>query len=376
MLAISPVGMIGPLAGDIARTWNLTPEVVGLTIMFLSLPAVFIGVLMGWLIDRLGARRMLVISASAIFLASLTSTFATSLLWLQLGLLITGISFIAVLTAAQVLIMITTEGNRQVRALAFWSTVAPVGLAAGMLIVARFAGSAGWQMGFGLHATLLAVLIASAFLVPNVRGSAQPGLPRESSARVLRNMRVLRLGLAFACGVLVAFGVVTVLPMFLERFHELAPSTVAPLLAISSLAGILGSLGTGVLLTRGLSPRSVALLIAGLAWVSAVATFAPGMPLLIIAAGVLLLQLAGGGCIALVFALLPRLVESPAQAGTAAGLVNQLQGLGSAAAAPLFFGLLGTGLPVTFVVATAAAWLAFLLLVPVWQRARPLPATA
>ncbi|KQK61080.1 hypothetical protein AOX61_10370 [Pseudomonas aeruginosa] len=84
--------------------------------------------------------------------------------------------------------------------------------------------------------------------------------------------------------------------------------------------------------------------------------------------GAVLQQIAVGGFIALTYALLPRALPDPGMAGTAAGMVGQITGIGATLSAPIFFSALAMGQWSYFLIILLVAWGSSLLLLPVWSR--------
>ncbi|WP_437521612.1 hypothetical protein WME79_29390 [Sorangium sp. So ce726] len=92
---------------------------------------------------------------------------------------------------------------------AFWSRYTPVGIALGLLMAARFAGTGHWRGSYLLHMVLFAVLAAAGMLLPRV-----PRRPRRTASAglfaVWTQVGPLRLSLTFAVLVVMGFGLNTV----------------------------------------------------------------------------------------------------------------------------------------------------------------------
>lgn len=364
LAATSALGMMGPIAGDIGEAFGVSGQAVGFAIAGQLLPLAFAGVLMGWLIDRLGPRPLLGLGVLVIALCSLINAYTQSFTVLRGVLLLEGIALVALLTAGQGLLMITTAGARQVKALTLWSTVMPVGYALGLLLVSPFAGGENWQGGFLLHGLVLLVLACGSVLLPRVRLPAAPG----GSFAVLRNSRVLRFGIALSLSALAGIGTSAVGALYLHQVHGLALAQSAQIMALASLAGVLGSVLIGLLLTCGWQGLSAAALVVTVALLGGLAFYVPWGLVPLAMAGAVLQQVAVGGFIALTYALLPRALPDPSMAGTAAGLVGQITGIGATLSAPLFFATLAQGQWVLFLVIVGVAWIGSLLVLPLWRR--------
>ncbi|MBA1200399.1 MFS transporter [Pseudomonas capeferrum] len=367
LAATSALGMMGPLADDIGRAFAVSGSVVGIAIAGQLLPLAFAGIPMGWLIDRIGPRPLLGVGVLCLAACSLANGLLGSFGLLRLSLLMEGIALVAVLTAGQVMLMVTTEGRRQVQALTLWSTVMPVGYALGLLLVSPFAGGAGWQTGFLLHAGVLVVLALTVPLLPDVRLRVGAG----SGFGVLRNVRVLRFGLGLSMSALAGIGTSAVGALYLSQAHGIELARSAQMMALASVSGVAGSLLVGLLLTRGWPGLPIGVLVVVIALTGGVAFYVPWGWLAVAWGGAILQQLAVGGFIALTYALLPRALPDPGMAGTAAGMVGQITGIGATLSAPVFFAALAYGQWSYFLVILLIAWGGSLLLLPVWSRAAP-----
>lgn len=364
LLGTSALGMMGPLVGDIARAFAVPEPSVGFAIAGQLLPLAFAGLAVGWLIDRFGPKPLLGIGLLAMAGCGLLNACTTDFNWLRIALLLQGITLVTVLTAGQGLLMIGTQGRRQVQAMTLWSTVMPVGYALGLLLVSGFAGTASWRLGFMIHGVAALVLAVASLLLVAVRVPPSVG----STLTVLRNTQVLRLGFALSLSALAGIGTNAVGALYLNQVHGLALDRSAQLMALASLSGIVGSFATGLLLTRGGSPRRTATLIVVTALLGAVLFYSPSGRIDLALGGAVLQQLAVGAFIALTYALLPRAIPEPSMAGSAAGLVGQITGIGASLSAPLFFATLGLAQWSYFLAIVGGAWVAGLLMLPVWRR--------
>jgi predicted MFS family arabinose efflux permease len=369
--AAASLGLMGPIAADIAAGFAVTPQDVGLAIAGQLLPLAVAGFPIGWLIGRLGSRFTLRVALCGLALSALGNHLAGGFGALRLSLLLQGLCFVGVMTAGQAGLMLATEGRRQVQALTLWATGVPIGYAAGLLMVSGFAGTPGWRGAFLLHAAVAGgLLLGSLVLLPAVGRAGGAG---AAVGGVLRNVRVLRLGFALGLGSLAGLGSNAVLPLHLQQALSIAPAASAQLLALASLAGVVGSIVVGTLLAKGWPAMRVAWLVGAVAAAGALVTFLPGMAWPAVATGIVMMQLTVGGSIALCFTVLPRLLADPAQSGVAAGLVGQISGIGASLSAPLFFAALGLQNPVVLAALVIGAWTLLLMLIPTRKLAPEAP---
>lgn len=360
LAATSPLGMMGPLVGDIQRHFGVDSQAVGIALAGQLLPLAFAGMLMGWLIGRLGQRRLLTSGVLLMALCAFVNSATTSFPLFRGLLLLQGLALVALLTSGQSLLMIMTSGRQQVQALTLWSTVAPVGYALGAMLVSPFAGSELWQNGFRTHGAALLLLGIASLALPRIRLRLAAGNLRA----VLRNVGVLRFGLGLSLASLAGVGTNVVGALYLNQVHGVSPGQSAQIMAIASLSGIAGSLVAGALLARGMSGRLIGGLIVATAMSGGIAFYVPWGMLPVALGGAIAQQAAMGGFIAVTYSLLPRALPDPGMSGPAVGLVSQITGFGATVAAPLFLTVLALGQWSYLLSLMALAWVASLLLMP------------
>ncbi|SCZ05958.1 MULTISPECIES: MFS transporter [unclassified Pseudomonas] len=370
LVGTSALGMMGPLSTDISRTFGVTASAVGMAIAGQLIPLAFAGLLMGWLIDRIGPRPLLLIGLLAMGASSFANSWLETFDALRITLLIEGVALVSLLTSGQGLLMMFTTGKQQVQSLTLWSTVMPVGYSIGLLLVSPYAGGDTWREAFLCHAIIAGCLCFVFLGIPGLRiVSKGNGL-----TEVLCNKRVLRFGFSLSLSALAGIGSSAVGAIYLSKIHGMEMGLAAQSMAVASLCGILGSIIIGGLLAKGWSAALLAMLILASATIGSFIFYWPSGVLPFVVGGAMLLQLCVGGFIAFVFSLLPRVLSEPGQSGAAAGLVGQITGIGAALSAPLYFTTLQMGHWYYFVVITVLAWGASYLLLP--MRSRSVSATA
>ncbi|MNC21061.1 putative transporter [compost metagenome] len=370
LVGTSALGMMGPITKDISRTFGVTASSVGMAIAGQLLPLAFAGLLMGWLIDRMGARPLLIIGLFAMGASSLANSWLETFDALRITLLIEGVALVALLTSGQGLLMMFTSGKQQVKALTLWSTVMPVGYSIGLLLVSPYAGGDKWREAFLCHAIIAGCLCFVFFGIPGLRVVSKG----NSLTEVLRNKSVVRFGFSLSLSALAGVGSSAIGAIYLNQVHGMEMGLAAQSMAVASLCGVLGSIIIGGLLAKAWNAALLATLILASAILGGFIFYWPSGVLPFAVAGAMLLQLCVGGFIAFVFSMLPRVLSEPGQSGAAAGLVGQITGIGAALSAPLYFTTLQMGQWYYFVVITVLAWAASYLLLP--MRSRSVSATA
>jgi MFS family permease len=360
LVGTSALGMMGPLSADVGHTFDVTTSAVGMAIAGQLLPLAFAGLLMGWLIDRIGPRPLLVIGLFIMGTSSLANAWLESFNMLRITLLVEGFALVALLTSGQGLLMMFTSGKQQVQALTLWSTVMPVGYSVGLVLVSPYAGGDSWREAFLCHAIIAALLFFAFPGIPGLRVQSRG----NSLTEVLRNNRVVRFGFSLSLSALAGVGSSAVGAIYLNQVHGLGMGLAAQSMAAASLCGVVGSILIGGLLTKGWGSNLLASFILACAILGGFTFYWPSGVISLAIAGAMLLQLCVGGFIALVFSLLPRALSDTGQSGAAAGLVGQITGIGAALSAPLFFTTLETGHWYYFLVITVFAWGASYFILP------------
>jgi MFS family permease len=367
VLSMAAVGVVAALTLDLAAAFGVTKKAVGLALSVFSLPSAVAAIFCGGIIDRFGPKRVIVASCGLAALAEIVAALLHSMPGLTLSLLLSGIGYTGISVSAPVMFVAAATGGRRVRAMSLWSTYAPTGFAAGLLLAAPFAGSSHWMAPLLIHGGLMAfATAAAAVLLPT-----PPSLGRTSLAEQLRGFTavfaeapVLRLALTAAIPCALSYGTSLVAPAYLAQVHGVAMAESATGVAVVKGAAMaLCGLATGALLARSPNiPRLfTALAILGVA--AQVAVFWPGSSFGFAIVGLGAWLVAYGGITGVAMSLLPTVIRSPSQSGAASGLIGQTMSLFSFAAPTVYFGLQGwtgfvllAGLGLAICVAALPAW--------------------
>lgn len=355
LASMAQVGVVAALTLDLAGALGLTAAQIGQGLALFSLPSALLAVPCGALVDRVGARRVLVWSGLAGGLADALAVAGGSPAALYAALLLSGLAFTGISVAAPALLAAAYAGARQVRAMALWSTYAPAGFALGLVLGAPFAQTGHWVLPLALHGALLGILGLWALALPHLvpaRPVQAGGLPDRRAAwrelgLVLRQPGVLRLALAVAVPSAISYGTSLVAPAWLARVHGASMAESATVVAAAKgVAMMLGGLAAGAVLARAGQRR---VLFAGLALVGALAQallFWPGGSLLLATAALFAWLLAFSGLGAVAMAQLPALAQAGSatggnRQGTVSGVVGQAISLLSFLAPAVYFGMSG-----------------------------------
>ncbi len=360
VLAVMSLVLMVPLRGDFLARGGLDAGQYGLLIGLIGIPAAALATFSGGLIDRFGPRIMMVGGTFLFAAANLAYSAITGPSLFFLFRLIEGAALSVVLAAGPTLIMRTTDGKRQVSAMTFWSTATPTAISLGMLLSGSFAGTEQWRAVFVIFAVALVVAGCAGLLLPRLAAQEAGKVSFASQVRGLfegyRQTDVVKLAIVLFLVSMTSLGLNVILPTYISQTHAVSVASASALVAGANLAMIVGAFLVGVLLTKGIAPRTMLAAMAAGAVSLAVAILSPattmGALALVFAAWSFVL----GAAQAMIFAVLPRVVD-PAAPGLATGVVNQIATLTSFVAPIAFLAVIGEGWQAVAAL-IAALWIA------------------
>lgn len=342
LLSMATIGVLVPAMTQVGHDLGVSAGELGLAISLFSLPSAVAAIAGGGLVDVIGARGTLLLSALAAMAADAIISHAGSLTMLSGGLTLAGVGFAGISVAAPAALMAEASGAVQARAMSFWSTYAPTGYAAGLLLVVPFLDGGHWRAAFLWHAGLMAsgaLLVALFPFRRSLTARSERGHWREGMS-LLADPVLWRLSLAIALPNGLSYGVSLVAPSYLARSHgvglELSSGAVA---AAKIVAMLLGGIVTGHLLARRIPVHRLYLPLVGLGIVAQVFLFLPSTPFLLATFALIAWLFAFGGMAGAAMAHVPHILRNPARAGLASGFVGQMISIASFAAPPVYFGM-------------------------------------
>jgi len=355
----STVSKIIPLSGDIGTSFGLAPANFGWLVSLIALPAALFAIPSGLVVDRLGARLVLLLAAAGGVLANLIYYTAPSLGFIQLARLLEGFAVVHVYTAGPAMLMASTDGNKRTRAMTLWSTYAPVGTAIGLAMGGYFAEGDGWRNTFLLHGLLFAVAGALGFLQPKV---APVNLQSVSIGQRLRDLgaaflspKLVLLTLAFFLLISMGLGANVTFPTHLAAVHDISVQASSNMVAGTTLAMVLGSLGVGLILPTGIRPPVLLTVIAACSFAAGALCFYPEVSLGGRSVALFAWFVFTGACMAAMLAMLPMVAEAGRQ-GSAAALINFAGAAATFLNPPLWLAISATGEWTPFVGLMAIGW--------------------
>jgi MFS transporter, DHA1 family, tetracycline resistance protein len=365
-------GIIIPLMPFYAETFGATALTVGLLSTSFSLMQFLFAPFWGRLSDRIGRRPVILIGLFGSAVSYLLFGLATSLTLLFAARIAAGIAGANIPTAQAYMADVTTPANRA-RGMGLVGAAFGLGFIFGPAI-GGFLSQWGYQApSFFASALSLANFIAAWFLLPESRVVARAApIARVSRIRALR-AALLRPGLPYL--LLIYFIVVaafasfeTTFALFSERRFNFSASTIGYVFAF---VGVVLSIVQGLLVGRVVPKfgehRVVPIAILTIAIGLLLVPFAPTVPVLVAACGVLALGMGFHS------PSITAMISRRADADTQGGILGLSQSLASLArvVGPAWGGWLydNYGLVVPYVNAAGLMFVAFLLSIAVLVRA-------
>ena len=248
--------LISPVLPDIQRHFANVPGVKALAPLVLTIPALALAILApfaGVIVDRLGRKRLLIVSTVCYAL------FGTAPLWLNsIGAILAsrvlvGITEAAIMTCCTTLIGDYYSGRRRDRYLAV-QTMCASASATVFFVLGGAVGSAGWRTPFWIYAVSLVLAPAMVFALPKSparatdeahEAHAAPGAPSPASAAVGRRPFPWR-ALASTCaltffGAMVFYTVPVEMSYLLDDLNVTATGAIGLATALASAATVAGA---------------------------------------------------------------------------------------------------------------------------------------
>jgi MFS family permease len=364
------VGTLVPLASQLADRLGVDNSMVGSAIALFSAPSALLSFFSGGMVEKIGTRNAVAAGGVFVLIGDAIGYLAQTILMFDVACLIAGVGFMIIITAAPAFIVQTSIGSFRTRSLSIWSTYAPVGFSAGLLMAAPFSAGSDGSIVLVVHGAVMAVLVLAAPMLPK-DGEATAASESDRSSRpglralfsVLFDIELLRLGLAYSivCGVAYGTGLVAT-PYLSNTYHISMGRSATAVATVKIISMLIAGFGTGELLTHK-NPRVlfVGALIVGIA--AQFALFWPGSGFWIAGAGLGTWLLSYGCLTSISMALLPAFLRKSARPAMGSGLVSQLSSITSFLGAQIYFSLQGWH---SFIIVVLVCLAATGLLMPLW----------
>ena len=333
------VGKLPPAIPVLARDLGVTLVQGGFLLAVIQMAGMTLGALAGLVADRLGPRRVMLAGLLLLSLGSGWGSVAHSPQVLLLTRALEGLGFLlAVLPAPGLIRRQLQDASRLNKALGYWGAYMPVGAATMLLLGPIAYASMGWR---AVWVVLAMLSLACAWGVwrwippdPSIEpGSTRLGLwPRLSLTLSSAGPWLVALGFLMYSGQWLA--VVGFLPTIYTEAGW-SPAWVGVLSALAAGVNLVGNIGAGRWLARGVRPQTLLFWGFGTMGAGAVLSFADlGLPGLQYAA-VFAFSAVGGVIPGTLFALSVRLAPSAQTVSTTVGWVQQLSALGQFTGPPM-----------------------------------------
>ena len=338
--SMATVGVIIPQMAQLTQHLQATVADLGVAIGLFSLPAALFSIALGGFVDRVGAKRSILL-ASLIGLGGDTAILeSNSVVTLQWGMAIAGIANALFIAAVPALLTAVLAGREQVRAMSLWSTYGPAGYALGLLLGAPFAQSGQWRLAvLALILALLAATVLCVIILPNTpRNATGHKITPRALTTLFGDTPLLRISATYAAVAAVSYGSSLAAPGYLSRVYgvSIASSSMA-IAAAKIVATLLGGAGMGWLLSKGKNGRAMFAIVSLLGLAAQFLLYFPASGMPIATAAMILWLFVFGAISATSFVALAQANHEPARLGLAFGLIGQISSIGCFFAPSVYF---------------------------------------
>jgi MFS family permease len=342
VVAALHVGKLPPAIPVLRDSLGLTLVEAGFLLSLVQLAGMTAGVVFGVLADSLGSRRSMTLGLGLLAIVSALGGLAQGVAPLMLLRAAEGFGFLLVVLPAPGFVRALVEPQRVSAMMGLWGAYMPLatGLAllSGPLAIATI-GWRGWWWALAALSAAMAMWLRHA--VPADASAAPAASPSPWLARLRQTLAapgpwLVAVSFAMYSGQWLA--VIGFLPSIYVQ-SGMAGAAVGVLTAVVAAVNMIGNIGSGRLLQRGVAPSRLLTIGFVTMALSAAATFAgsgdAGLAPALRYGAVLLFSSVGGLIPATLFALAVRLAPSEGTLSTTVGWVQQWSALGQFTGPPL-----------------------------------------
>ncbi len=246
--------MISTAIIPIAEQYNFTTSQTGLIMSLFFLGYSLMQIPGGWLADKIGYKKVLILSLLIISIFTFAFGFSGSLILFILIRFFAGVGHAGYPSSTSKSIANNFSKNRRTFIQSLILSTSGIGGILAFLFGARLID---WNWNYAyyvLGALFVISLLLVIFFVPNdttVTEKKKKAEPKQTSFKsVLLNRNVLTLFIVMVLVNMAFYGNMSWLPSYLREKFELSISTVGTILAINAVGGTVASLLAGVLLTK------------------------------------------------------------------------------------------------------------------------------
>lgn len=255
----------GPLAPFLQEDLNISRTQVGLFTSVVYASQVLLGLICGWLVDKFGVRRFLLLGPGIIglfFIAlSKTPSFAIALILVFLG----GTGYVFINPSAAKALTYWFSPRTRATAIGIMKSGVALGGAIGGAVLPGLALMVGWRSALTSVAVTVIILGALAVIVyresPSPPSVEAPTFGLKELGRVLTNRSILLLGVAGVAYAAIQLSLMTYLVLFLKEVVLLPVVMAGTYLTVVGLSGIAGRILWSVISDRVFGGRRKVVLI-------------------------------------------------------------------------------------------------------------------
>ena len=301
------------------------------------------GMVAGFVTDRLGHGRIVVVGLGFLALGSLLGGLATAREGLLAARLLEGVGFVVTAVAAPSIIATAAAPRHYRLALGLWSCYMPTGMAVMMLASPPLLAALGWRGLWFANAAVLAVFaLVFALAVRGLGGTPTRRRTWADIRRTLARPGPWLLAGCFACYTVQWFGLMAWLPTFMVETMGRTATGAAVLSGLVVGVNIAGNLASGWLLHRGVPRWLLVAIVSASQGVLLFGIFSALVPAFARLAFALAFSMIGGILPAAILAGVPVHSRSPAEIGATNGVLVQGSNIGTLMGPPIVAMLVAT----------------------------------
>ena len=342
VVAALHIGKLPPAIPVLREALGLTLVQAGFLLSLVQFAGMTVGVVFGVVADGLGNRRSMSLGLALLAIVSTLGGLSHGVARLMLLRAAEGFGFLLVVLPAPGFVRSLVEPRRASAMMGVWGAYMPLATALALLVGPLAIAAIGWRGWWWALAVLSAAM--AVWLRRAVPADAIAARPASSSSWLLRLRRTLAAPGPWLVAVLFALysgqwlAVIGFLPSIYVQ-SGIVGSAAGVLTATVAAANMLGNIGSGRLLQRGVAPSRLLRIGFATMALAAIATFAgsgdAGLPPALRYAAVLLFSSVGGLVPATLFALAVRFAPGEGTLSTTVGWVQQWSAFGQFAGPPL-----------------------------------------
>jgi MFS family permease len=342
VVAALHIGKLPPAIPVLRESLGLTLVQAGFLLSLVQFAGMTVGVVFGVVADGLGNRRSMTLGLGLLAIVSALGGLAHGVAPLMLLRAAEGFGFLLVVLPAPGFVRSLVEPRRASAMMGLWGAYMPLATATALLLGPLAIAAIGWRGWWWALAVLSAAM--ALWLRRAVPADAGPAVPASSSTWLARLRQTLTspgpwlVALLFALYSGQWLAVIGFLPSIYVQ-SGIVGATAGVLTAAVAAANMVGNIGSGRLLQRGVAPARLLRIGYVTMALSAMATFAgsgdAGLAPALRYAAVLLFSSVGGLIPATLFALAMRLAPSEGTLSTTVGWVQQWSAFGQFVGPPL-----------------------------------------